>query len=60
MKTVIRKMREDDLLDVLIVGREFSRAAPKSHKWDQDKTVEFLNNCLASPQYEVFVTPPRS
>jgi len=56
MKTIIRKMREDDLLDVLIVGREFSRAAPKSHKWDQDKTVEFLSNCLASPQYEVFVT----
>jgi len=56
MKTIIREMTEDDLLDVLIVGREFSREAPKSHKWDRDKTIEFLKNALVSPQYQIFVS----
>jgi len=56
MKTIIRKMREDDLLDVLLIAREFSKEAPLTHKWDRDKTVEFLKSGLNLPNMQVFVS----
>ena len=49
-------MQESDLLDVLILAKEFSREAPKSHKWDSNKTSQFLKDCLDSPQYQIFIS----
>ena len=55
MSTKIRPMVEDDIFDVLILAKEFSKEAPKSHKWDKDKTNKFLYSALETPSMQVFV-----
>lgn len=51
----IRNMEEDDILDVMLLAREFSKEAPASHKWDKNKTLSFLQTTINSPHMEVFV-----
>tara|TARA_R110000796_G_scaffold26162_1_gene72978 strand:+ start:11785 stop:12231 length:447 start_codon:yes stop_codon:yes gene_type:complete len=55
MTTIIRPMKEEDIFDVLVLAREFSKEAPETHKWDKDKTNNFLYSALAAPNMEVFV-----
>lgn len=55
MTTNIRSMTEEDVLDVLILAKEFSREAPSTHKWDKNKTLLFLESALQMPNMEVFV-----
>ena len=49
-------MKEEDLIDVLLIAREFSKEAPLTHKWDKDKTVEFLESALNSSNMEIFIS----
>jgi len=49
-------MKESDLLDVLILAKEFSREAPKSHKWSPEKTKDFLLSAINNTNMEVFVS----
>lgn len=51
----IRNMNEDDILDVMLLAREFSKEAPASHKWDKNKTLSFLQSTINLPNIEVFV-----
>ena len=55
-KTVIRTILEEDLLDVLILAKEFSREAPKSHKWSPEKTKNFLISAMHNTNMEVFIS----
>ena len=55
MKSKIRTMTKDDIFDVLVLAKEFSREAPETHKWNKDRTENFLNTALESPFMEVFV-----
>jgi hypothetical protein len=49
-------MQETDLLDVLILAKEFSKEAPNSHKWNPEKTKNFLLSALQNTNMEVFVS----
>ena len=51
----IRTATEDDVFDILILAKEFSREAPKSHKWNKDKTEQFLLSALHNTNMEIFV-----
>jgi GNAT superfamily N-acetyltransferase len=51
----IRSMTEEDVLDVLLLAKEFSKEAPASHKWDKNKTLSFLQTALSMTNMEVFV-----
>lgn len=55
MPSKIRPMSEEDIFDVLILAKEFSKEAPKTHKWDKDKTNNFLQSALEAPNMQVFV-----
>ena len=58
LKTQVSKIRtatEDDVFDILILAKEFSREAPKSHKWNKDKTEQFLLSSFLNPNMEIFV-----
>lgn len=51
----IRTATEDDVFNLLILGKEFSREAPKSHKWNKDKTEQFFLSSFLNPNMEIFV-----
>lgn len=58
LKTQVSRIRtatEDDVFDILILAKEFSREAPKSHKWNKDKTEQFLLSSFLNPNMEIFV-----
>ena len=51
----IRKATEDDVFDILILAKEFSREAPKTHKWNKEKTEQFLLSSFHNTNMEIFV-----
>jgi RimJ/RimL family protein N-acetyltransferase len=51
----IRTATPDDVFDILILAKEFSREAPKSHKWNKDKTEQFLLSAFQNTNMEIFV-----
>lgn len=51
----VRQANVDDLFDLLVLAREFSREAPKQHKWDKDKSEAALANAITSDDYCMFV-----
>ena len=51
----IRTATPDDVFDILILGTEFSKEAPSSHKWNKDKTEQFLVSSLSNTNMEIFV-----
>lgn len=53
--TKIRKATQDDVFDILILAKEFSKEAPKSHKWDKDKTEQFILSALQNTNMVIFV-----
>lgn len=55
MTTTIRKATEDDLLSLMLLAKEFSKEAPETHKWDKDKTYQFLKSALTNDNTEIFV-----
>ena len=57
-KTTVTKIREatqDDVFDILILAKEFSKEAPKSHKWNKDKTEQFLFSALQNTNMTILV-----
>lgn len=55
MSTIIREATEEDIFDVLILAKEFSKEAPITHTWDKNKTEEFLNSALLNDNMVLFV-----
>jgi len=58
LKTTVTKIREatsDDIFDILVLAKEFSREAPKSHKWNKDKTEAFLHSALHNTNMVILV-----
>lgn len=55
MSSIVREANLDDVFDLLVLLREFSREAPDQHKWDKDKTEATLLAAIQSPNYCVFV-----
>ena len=53
--TEIRTATPDDVFDILILAKEFSKEAPKSHKWDKEKTELFLLSAFKNDNMEIFV-----
>ena len=43
---IIRKATHDDIFDLLVLARGFSKEAPAMHKWDKDKTEAMLKMCI--------------
>lgn len=43
---IIRKATHDDVFDLLVLARGFSREAPTMHKWNKDKTETMLKACI--------------
>jgi|TARA_R110001632_G_scaffold70683_4_gene164527 RimJ/RimL family protein N-acetyltransferase len=58
LKTQVSKIRTatpDDIFDILILAKEFSKEAPSSHKWDKEKTEQFLVSSFNNTNMEIFV-----
>lgn len=51
----IRVATPDDVFDILILAKEFSKEAPSSHKWNKDKTEQFLLSAFHNTNMEIFV-----
>lgn len=51
----IRNATHDDLFDLLVLARGFSKEAPAMHKWDKDKTEAMLKTCLDNDATTILV-----
>lgn len=58
-QTTIRQATEEDVFDILVLAREFSREAPITHKWDREKTQNFIESSITSPFCCLFVLEDR-
>ena len=52
---IIRKAKNDDIFDLLVLARGFSREAPAMHKWDKDKTEAMLMACIEGTHTTILV-----
>ena len=52
---IIRKATHDDIFDLLVLARGFSKEAPAMHKWDKDKTEAMLKTCLDNEATTILV-----
>ena len=58
LKTTVTKIRTatpDDVFDILILAKEFSKEAPQSHKWNKEKTEQFILSALQNTNMTIFV-----
>jgi len=58
LKTQVSKIRAatpDDVFDILILAKEFSKEAPSSHKWNKEKTEQFILSALQNTNMTIFV-----
>ena len=53
--TKIREASEEDIFDILILAREFSRESPVTHKWDKEKTEQFILAAIENTNTIIFV-----
>ena len=53
--TRIREATEEDVFDILILAKEFSKEAPKSHKWNKDKTEQFILSAMQNTNMTILV-----
>ncbi|AAG02610.1 gp26.2, partial [Roseobacter phage SIO1] len=53
--TKIRTATPDDVFDILILAKEFSKEAPQSHKWNKEKTEQFILSALQNTNMTIFV-----
>tara|TARA_B110000977_G_scaffold149849_1_gene190006 strand:- start:395 stop:853 length:459 start_codon:yes stop_codon:yes gene_type:complete len=51
----IRAATPDDVFDILILAKEFSKEAPSSHKWNKEKTEQFILSALQNTNMTIFV-----
>ena len=52
---IIRKATNDDIFDLLVLARGFSREAPAMHEWDRDKTEAMLKTCIENELTTIIV-----
>lgn len=43
---MIREATEDDVFDVLILAKQFSKQAPALYKWDKDKAEQWILSAI--------------
>jgi len=53
--TRIREASEEDIFDILILAKEFSKESPITHKWNKEKTEHFLLSALTNTNTIIFV-----
>ena len=51
----IREATQEDIFDILILAKEFSKEAPKSHKWNKEKTEVFISSAIENPLTTVLI-----
>lgn len=52
---MIREATTDDIFDLLVLARAFSKEAPAMHKWDKEKTEQMLKSCIAADNCTILV-----
>ena len=55
-KNIIRSATEDDILGILVLAKEFSAEAPKTHKWNLQKTNDFLISAINNDNMIIFIS----
>ena len=53
--TKIREANEEDIFDILVLAKEFSKESPITHKWNKEKTEHFLLSALTNTNTIIFV-----
>jgi len=51
----VRPATHDDLFDVMVLARQFSKAAPEMHKWNKEKVEAQLEASIDSPDHTLLV-----
>ena len=51
----IREATEQDIFDILVLGREFSKESPKTHKWNKEKTEAFVINAIRNTNTTIII-----
>ena len=54
-KPIIREATEQDIFDILILAKEFSKEAPKTHKWNKEKTEAFCQAAIQNTNTTILV-----
>jgi len=55
-KTTIRVATKEDILGILVLAKEFSKEAPKTHKWNMEKTTQFIVSAIENTNMEIFLS----
>ena len=55
MQVSIREATQEDLFDLLVLGRDFSREAGHMHRFDKQKTAEVMAGLIESDQGCIYV-----
>lgn len=55
-KNTIRSATKDDILGILVLAKEFSTEAPKTHKWNLQKTNNFLISAINNDNMIIFIS----
>lgn len=51
----IREATEEDIFDILVLAREFSKEAPRTHKWNREKTELFCRAAIENSNTTLLV-----
>jgi len=54
-KTLVRKASIEDTFDILILAKEFSKEAPETHKWNKQKTENFIVSAIENTNATILV-----
>ena len=54
-KPIIREATNQDIFDLLILSKQFSREAPKTHKWDKEKTESFIQAAIQNSNTTILI-----
>lgn len=55
-KTTIRAATNEDIIGILVLAKEFSKEAPKTHKWNMEKTTKFIVSAIENTNMEIFLS----
>ena len=53
--TKIREATEEDVFDILVLAREFSKESPITHKWHKEKTEHFILSAINNNNTIIFI-----
>jgi len=53
--TKIREATEEDVFDILVLAREFSKESPITHKWNKEKTEHFIISAINNNNTIIFI-----